>query len=277
MPEIILGILFYLIASTIHILKYRSRKIGQAGILKAFGVFLLFLPAVYLVSIFLPVRWPLSTVLFYLLLSGTHFIFFTSPYLGDEGPSSKIYFLLKNKGQLDFKKLLIYFGIPGIIASAYGASLIVHLPEKLSSIVVGIILVSYVIFLLLEPNFKLKENNFTASLGGITSGFLAGISGVGGGALRAVVLTAFNIPKSTYIFTAGVLGALIDASRIFTYFVSGTRIEIGLFLGFIFFIPASFMGAEIAKKFVYKIPQKFFRKVIALFLLLLGIKLILFP
>src|SRR3989344_3057166 len=51
------------------------------------------------------------------------------------------------------KKLLIYFGIPGIIASAYGASLIVHLPEKLSSIVVGIILVSYVIFLLLEPNF----------------------------------------------------------------------------------------------------------------------------
>ncbi len=175
------------------------------------------------------------------------------------------------------KKLLIYFGIPGIIASAYGASLIVHLPEKLSSIVVGIILVSYVIFLLLEPNFKLKENNFTASLGGITSGFLAGISGVGGGALRAVVLTAFNIPKSTYIFTAGVLGALIDASRIFTYFVSGTRIEIGLFLGFIFFIPASFMGAEIAKKFVYKIPQKFFRKVIALFLLLLGIKLILFP
>ena len=109
MPEIILGILFYLTASTIHILKYRRRKIGQAGILKAFGVFLLFLPAVYLVSIFLPVRWPLSTVLFYLLLSGTHFIFFTSPYLGDEGPSSKIYFLLKNKGQLDFNKLLKYF------------------------------------------------------------------------------------------------------------------------------------------------------------------------
>ena len=109
MPEIILGTLFYLTASTFHILKYRRRKIGQAGILKAYDVFILFLRAGYFVWIYLPVRWPLSTVLFYLLLSGTHFIFFTSPYLGDEGPSSKIYFLLKNKGQLDFNKLLKYF------------------------------------------------------------------------------------------------------------------------------------------------------------------------
>jgi len=175
------------------------------------------------------------------------------------------------------KKLLIYFGIPGIIASAYGASLIVHLPENLSSRIVGTILVSYVTFLILEPNFRLKETNLTASLGGISSGFLAGISGVGGGALRAVVLTAFNIPKSTYIFTAGVLGALIDASRIVTYFAGGTRIATTLLLGFILFIPTSFVGAEIAKKFVDKIPQKLFRSVVAVFLFLLGIKLLVFP
>ena len=174
------------------------------------------------------------------------------------------------------KKLLIYFGIPGIIASAYGASLIVHLPENLSSRVVGTILVSYVVFLILEPNFRLKETNLTASLGGISSGFLAGISGVGGGALR-VVLTAFNIPKSTYIFTAGVLGALIDASRIVAYFAGGTRIATTLLLGFILFIPVSFVGAEIAKKFVDKIPQKLFRSVVAVFLFLVGIKLLILP
>ena len=175
------------------------------------------------------------------------------------------------------KKLLIYFGIPGIIASAYGAGLIVHLPENLSSGIVGSILVSYVIFLILEPNFRLKETNLTASLGGISSGFLAGISGVGGGALRAVVLTAFNIPKTTYIFTSGVLGALIDASRISAYIIGGTRINLTHLLGFLLFIPASFLGAEIAKKVVNRIPKTKFSIVIAGFLFLLGVKLLFFP
>jgi hypothetical protein len=43
------------------------------------------------------------------------------------------------------------------------------------------------------------------------------------------------------------------------------------------FIPASFIGARIAKSVVDKIPQEHFRKVVAIFLLLMGIKLLLLP
>src|SRR3990172_5831608 len=185
----------------------------------------------------------------------------------------KMYFFKKG---IDWK-LLIYFGIPGVVAAFIGASLVLTLPERLLSQFVGAILSAYVIYLLLKPSFRLKKSPLAAGLGGAGSGFLGGLTGVGGGALRAIVLTAFNVPKSTYIFTSGVLGALIDASRISIYLISGTKIPQLLFFGLFLFIPASFLGAEIAKKLVGKIPQKTFRNLIALFLFLLGVKLLFFP
>lgn len=43
------------------------------------------------------------------------------------------------------------------------------------------------------------------------------------------------------------------------------------------FIAASFLGARFAKSIVNRIPQQHFRKVVAVFLLLVGAKLILLP
>jgi hypothetical protein len=174
------------------------------------------------------------------------------------------------------KKLLIYFGIPGVLAAVLGAMLTVRIPEKIGQEIVGVILIGYVTFQHFKPKFKLAPSSKTYIFGGLSSGLLAGLTGVGGGALRAVVLTALNIPKGIYLFTSGVLGALIDASRITTYLGSGVRIDSNLMWGLLAFIPASFLGAEVAKKIVDKIPQKGFRNVITVFLLLLGIKLTFF-
>jgi uncharacterized membrane protein YfcA len=172
------------------------------------------------------------------------------------------------------KKILLYFGVPGVIAAVAGGLTVVNIPQDISSRVVGLILILYVVYLLYKPNFKIKPSPAVAVLGGGGSGLLGGLTGVGGGALRSMVLLAFNIDKSVYLFTSGVLGALIDASRISAYIIGGTRIAPPLLLGFLLFIPASFLGAEIGKKIVDKIPQKSFRTVIAVFLLLLGIRLL---
>ena len=174
-------------------------------------------------------------------------------------------------------KILFFFGIPGILTGIVGAYLVFKLPESLlSQIVVGL-LIAYVIFLMLRPKFKLRPSATVATLGGAGSGFLGGISGVGGGALRAVVLTAFNLPKAVYIFTSGLLGFVIDASRIGTYIFGGTKIPTYLIWGFLVFIPASFIGAKIGKVVADKIPEKKFRFVIAIFLFLVGVKFLFFP
>jgi uncharacterized membrane protein YfcA len=95
--------------------------------------------------------------------------------------------------------------------------------------------------------------------------------------VRGLFLSAFDLPKAVYIATAGVIALFIDTTRVTTYYFEGSRLEPLILWGMLVFIPASFLGAKVAKLFVEKIPQKHFRKVIAAFLFLVAFKLLLFP
>ncbi len=183
-------------------------------------------------------------------------------------------FLFKRGGSW---KLLLAFGIPGVIAAYIGAQLTFEISTLILSRFVGIFLIAYVLFITLKPKFKIKPNNTSAFWGGAASGLIGGMTGVGGGAIRAVVLTAFNLEKNIYVFTTGVVGATVDASRIAGYFAGGTRINQILSVGIPFFILMSFLGVKIGKVMVDKIPQEKFRFVVAFFLFIIGIKFALFP
>lgn len=173
-------------------------------------------------------------------------------------------------------RLIAAFGIPGVIATFFGARIVISAPEFLFSQVLGGFLIAYTLFLFLEPKFELRQSNITAAAGGALSGFFAGIFGVGG-AIRGTFLTIFDLPKAVYIATAGAIGLAIDSTRLATYIWNGTRLDEALLWGFLLFIPASFLGAYLAKRIVDKIPQKKFRIVVAIFLLLVGIKFLFFP
>ncbi|MBI4094650.1 MAG: sulfite exporter TauE/SafE family protein, partial [Candidatus Liptonbacteria bacterium] len=112
--------------------------------------------------------------------------------------------------------------------------------------------------------------------GGALSGFFAGMFGIGG-AIRSMFLSAFDLPKAVYIATAGAIGIMVDSTRIITYFTGGATLPKELWYGLLLFIPISFAGAQIAKKIVDKIPQNKFRMVVAVFLFVIGAKLVLFP
>lgn len=173
-------------------------------------------------------------------------------------------------------RLILSFGIPGIAASYLGASLTFKAPEPLLAQILGGFLIAYVIFLFINPAFKPSQRTINALAGGALSGFFAGIFGIGG-AVRSAFLSAFDLPKAVYISTAGAIGLVIDSTRLVTYLSGGTRLESLLLWGMLLFIPASFLGARIAKRIVTKIPQKQFRTVVIIFLFLVGGKLLLFP
>lgn len=173
-------------------------------------------------------------------------------------------------------RLILGFGIPGIFASYLGARLVLEAPQALLARVLGVFIVIYVIYLFVNPVFKVRQSSLSAVFGGAVSGFLAGIFGMGG-AVRGLFLSAFNLPKSVYIATAGAIALFVDTTRLATYFSEGTRLEGLLFWGMLIFIPVSFLGARVAKLFVDKIPQKYFRAVVAVFLFLIAVKLIILP
>ncbi len=173
-------------------------------------------------------------------------------------------------------ELVLKFGIAGILASYLGASIVFTVSEKLLSQILGIFLLAYVVFLFLKPKFKIPRNTATAISGGGLSGFFAGIFGVGG-AIRGVFLSAFDLPKAVYISAMGAIALFIDSTRIATYIYNNVTLEQQFLWGFLLFIPMSFAGAGVAKKLSDRIPQQKFRTIVALFLLLAGLKFLLFP
>ena len=171
-------------------------------------------------------------------------------------------------------KLIVLFGIPGIIVSFLAARLPLTIPELLLERLLGLFLVGYVAFLFLKPAWKIKASNESALLGGALSGFFSGILGVGG-AVRSTFLSAFDLPKSVFLFTSGVIGILIDSARLTQYTLSGIRLDQFLLTTLLFSIPVSLAGAYIAKRIVDRIPQQSFRLIVALALLLVGIRYLL--
>lgn len=173
-------------------------------------------------------------------------------------------------------KLFFAFGLPGIFTSFLGSSLSLRISRDILSRALGIFLIAYVLFIIFNQAFKLSQKLSVAVSSGALTGFFAGIFGIGG-EINAVSLSAFNLKKAVYVATAGAISFMIDSTRIATYIQGGTRLDPVLVSGFLIFIPVSLIGAVIGKRGVEKIPQEKFRNFVAIFIFLLGLKLILFP
>ena len=171
-------------------------------------------------------------------------------------------------------QLILAFGLSGIAASFLGASLSMQAPALPLKRILGAFLVLYVVYLFLKREWVLAKTNATAVCGGMLSGFFAGFFGVGG-AVRGAFLAAFNLPKEVYICTSGLIALFIDLTRVTRYAWGGSRLPEELLVALMLTIPISFGGAYLARRFMDRLPQKFFRIFVGVFLALVGIKLLL--
>jgi len=170
-------------------------------------------------------------------------------------------------------KLILSFGIPGLILTWFGASLVGNISQEILTPILGATLMLYTIFIYFNQSYKLPANNFVAFSGGAISGFMCGILGVGG-AIRGALLSAFDLPKAVYIATAGFIGLIIDTGRLIRYVTDGTTISSLPLWSIPIFITASFIGALLAKQVVDKIPQQKFRLVVMVFLFAVALRYI---
>jgi uncharacterized protein len=173
-------------------------------------------------------------------------------------------------------RLIILFGVPGVAATIFGGVVVFQTPETFLARILGAFLLAYVVFIFIKGRFRIPQTNATALAGGAAYGFSAAIFGVGG-AVRGAFLSAYDLSKSVYIFTAGAIGLVIDSGRVATYIWQGATLETRLLWGLLAFIPISFVGAKLAERVVERIPQEKFRIVVAVFLALVALQLLFFP
>lgn len=165
------------------------------------------------------------------------------------------------------KRLLINIGIPSVAFVIMGSYLTKYIGGNALEIILALFLVVFSTVFLIKRN-PIKPTTFNSVTGGIFSGFSAGLVGTGG-AIRGLVMAAFNLEKSVFIATSAFIDLFIDLSRSVVYYQNGYIHNHDLvYIPYLFLI--ALVGSFIGKKILDYIPQAYFIKLSLLLILITG-------
>lgn len=165
------------------------------------------------------------------------------------------------------------FGLPGVAMSLAGAQAAAWLSPDHIRLALGGFLILYVLAELRRASSSpIPATTATLLIGGVASGFIAGLIGTGG-AIRSACLLAFGLPKEAYIGTSAVIALLVDATRLPVYlaqqFIPSAYIPLVISL-----TGVAFAGAWMGRRLVRRVSSVRFKQLVLGLLLLMGAKLI---
>jgi len=186
--------------------------------------------------------------------------------------------------------VVLRFGLPAIIASFAGASLLTWMStldpvasyvifNKTATItpvnlVLGLLLIAFALAELLPWFGKLSFEPRYLPLGGILSGFFGGLAGMQG-ALRSAFLVKAGLPKEAFIATGAVLAFMIDVSRLSVYvpalLAHSAEIDYPLLTAAVL---CAFAGAYLGNRFLHKVTMKEIQVIVAGLLFMVGTGLV---
>lgn len=167
------------------------------------------------------------------------------------------------------KKLLISIGIPAVLFVIAGAFLSKFIETKILELSLAIFLIAVSLILLIFKNLALKPTLSNSIGGGIFSGLIAGLLGTGG-AIRGMVLAAYNLRMEVFIATSAIIDLGIDSSRSVVYYLNGYVHKHDLYLIPILLV-VSIVGTFIGKKILTRISEKQFKYIVLILILITGI------
>ncbi len=158
------------------------------------------------------------------------------------------------------KKIVVKLGIPAVIFVIVGAILTHYIPQKEIEMGMNFIILGVAIYLISGQAGKLKQTDSNLYTGGIISGFLAGLIGTGG-AIRGIILAAFNLEKSAFIATSAIIDFGVDASRALVYIYRG-YFQLQHLILIPFLILISVIGTYLGKQILTKISDQIFKYIV---------------
>jgi uncharacterized membrane protein YfcA len=167
------------------------------------------------------------------------------------------------------KNIAIKLGIPAIVFVIFGAMLTHYLPTQLIELAMHIILVILALYLMVNFSKTIAQTDRNLYLGGIASGFLAGLVGTGG-AIRGITLASFHLPKDIFIATSALIDLGVDASRAVVYISNGYFLGKHIIL-IPFLIGISIGGSYIGKQILKKTSEDVFRYIVLIVVILSAI------
>ncbi|SRR5260221_1241030 len=168
-------------------------------------------------------------------------------------------------------KIALLFGIPSLIFSIIGASLLSSIDPIILTRLVGILLIIYAIYSLFKEKIVLPKSPALLVGGGSFVGFIAGLIGTAG-AVRGAFLTSWNLSPEVYLGTGALMGLGADTARVGVYLKDGLlQFNARLFL---ILALAALTGTLIGRFLVKRTKANAFTKIVFLALVLAGARLL---
>jgi uncharacterized membrane protein YfcA len=167
------------------------------------------------------------------------------------------------------RDLALKLGLPAVFFVIIGAYITTLIPVKHMELAMNLILLVLAVYLIFKANKPLRQSERNLYVGGLLSGFVAGIAG-SGGAIRGVTLAAFQLPKDIFIATSALIDLAVDCSRAVVY-VSHGYLDKNFLVLLPFLIGMSFLGSYCGKQVLQKTSEMVFRYLVLVTILLTSI------
>ena len=167
------------------------------------------------------------------------------------------------------KRLLLSIGIPAVLFVIIGAAVGKYLDGRVLNILLAGFLILLSLFFLIARSFVLKPTLSNSITGGIISGLMAGLLGTGG-AIRGMVLAAYNLKIEVFIATSAIIDLAIDASRSVVYTLNGYVHTHDLYLVPILLV-VSIAGTYLGKLILKRMSDKQFKSIVLILVLITGV------
>jgi hypothetical protein len=168
------------------------------------------------------------------------------------------------------REVLKNFGV----ASAAGGLLGALLGSRFSSPILAYILGALLVFAgltgLTGISQKMRFGRKAAWLGGAVSGVLGGLVGNQGG-IRSAALLGFNLEAKTFVATATAIALVVDGARMPVYFFTSPDTVHRLAVWIAVMVAGGAIGTLAGGRMLARIPEIYFRRLVSLLILALGI------
>lgn len=185
-------------------------------------------------------------------------------------------------------KTILWFGVPAMIFSYFGASLLTYISEKnyvittwqlfehsftvtFLSLVIGGLIFTFALTELIYGIKNIKASPRFLIFGGALSGFLGGLSGHQG-ALRSVFLLQLQLKKEVFIATGIAIALCVDITRIGKYLSDfGFEIIYSNQSILIVALIAAFIGAIIGRTLLKKVTIEGIKYTVGITMIILSL------
>jgi uncharacterized membrane protein YfcA len=180
------------------------------------------------------------------------------------------FFLLK--GRID-RKVLLSFGITSAAGGLIGALLNRFADTQWLTLLFGALLLFAAASELSGLARRMRFHGAVAWIAGGLSGLLGGLVGNQGG-IRSAALIGFNLSKETFVATATAVALFVDGARLPVYIVTQGDQIASLWRPIAVASIGVLLGTLIGSRTLARIPEVWFRRILAVVLWLLGITMI---